>query len=55
MRGEDHDSELVQRLVAAMSQMEGALRGRVREGQRDDFMEVGRKLMREMSVPGFED
>ena len=54
MRGEDHDSELVQRLVAAMSQMEGALRGRVREGQRDDFMEVGRKLMREMSVPGFE-
>ncbi len=55
MRGEDHESALVQQLVAAMSQMEGALRGRVREGQREDFMEVGRKLMREMGVPGFED
>ena len=55
MRSEEHGSQLVQRLVAAMSEMEGAVRGRVREGQRDDFMEVGRRLMREMSVPGFED
>ena len=55
MRAEQHDSDLVRRLVAAMSEMEGAVRGRVREGQRDDFMRVGRKLMREMSVPGFED
>ena len=30
-------------------------RAPVREGQRDEFMRVGRQLMREMSVPGFED
>jgi acyl-[acyl carrier protein]--UDP-N-acetylglucosamine O-acyltransferase len=55
MRSEAHESVYVERLVAAMSEMEGAVRGRSREGQRDDFMEAGRRRMREMAVPGFED
>lgn len=53
MRGEEHDSPYVARLVQAMSDMEGVVKGRTREAQRDAFGELGRKRMAEMGVPGY--
>lgn len=53
MRGEEHESPYVANLVKAMSDMEGIVRGRAREAQRDDFMELGKKRMRELGVPGY--
>lgn len=53
MRGEEHDSTYVANLVKAMTDMEGAVRGRTREAQRDGFMELGRERMRSMGAPGY--
>lgn len=53
MRGEEHESTYVANLVKAMTDMEGAVRGRTREAQRDGFMEIGRERMRSMGAPGY--
>lgn len=53
MRGEEHESTYVANLVKAMTDMEGAVRGRTREAQRDGFMELGRERMRSMGAPGY--
>ena len=53
MRGEEHESAYVANLVKAMTDMEGALRGRTREAQRDGFMELGRERMRSMGARGY--
>ena len=53
MRGEEHDSTYVANLVKAMTDMEGAVRGRTREAQREGFMELGRERMRSMGAPGY--
>lgn len=53
MRGEEHESAYVANLVKAMTDMEGAVRGRTREAQRDGFMELGRERMRSMGAPGY--
>lgn len=53
MREEEHPSPFVQRLVDHMSRMEGVAKGRAREGQRQDFTELGKQRMREMGVPGY--
>ncbi|MEL6713026.1 MAG: hypothetical protein AAFP86_04590, partial [Planctomycetota bacterium] len=53
MRGEEHASAYVTRLVEAMTAMEGAPKGRTREAQRDDFGEAGRRKMAELGVPGY--
>ncbi|MEM9803507.1 MAG: acyl-ACP--UDP-N-acetylglucosamine O-acyltransferase [Planctomycetota bacterium] len=55
MRREPQDSVYVDRLVEAMSESEGALRGRFRESQRDEFLSEGRARMQRLSVPGYED
>ena len=52
MRGEEHESTYVANLVKAMTDMEGAVRGRTREARRDGFMELGRERMRSMGAPG---
>jgi UDP-N-acetylglucosamine acyltransferase len=52
MRAEEHESVYVTRLVEAMTSVEGAVRGRSREGQRDQFMELGRRRMGELGVAG---
>ena len=53
MRDEEHASPYVRRLVDAMTSAEGAVRGRQREARREEFVERGRVLMRQMDVPGF--
>lgn len=53
MRGEEHESTYVANLVKAMTDMEGAVRGRTREAQREGFMELGRERMRSMGAPGY--
>lgn len=55
MRNEDHTSVHVARLVEAMSQMEGIVKGRAREGLRGEFMALGRKRMADRGVPGYEE
>lgn len=53
MRQEQHESPYVAELVRAMTALEGVVKGRAREAERDAFMELGRRRMREMGVPGF--
>lgn len=53
MRSEEQTSVYVVRLVESMSQMEGIVRGRAREGLKDEFMDLGKRRMAEMGVAGY--